>query len=130
MTSSSSLEWKHGSPHCRSWDFRARPMNGLRFMTKSTPPQGSILLSRYAKDIVETDVLSPTDVRSVQHGLFGEVGGIMSTAKKHVRDGNLYPEYRRAAEEEFGDTLWYFAALCRRCGIELDTVFERATTSA
>lgn len=65
----------------------------------------------------------------MQHGLFGEVGGIMSTAKKNVRDGNIFPEYRRAAEEEFGDTLWYLAALCRRCAVPLEVVFERATAN-
>lgn len=86
------------------------------------------MLSQYAEQIAPTDVLDQGDIRSVQHGLFGEVGGIMSTPKKNVRDGKLYPEYRRAAEEEFGDTLWYLAALCRRSGIELETVFERATT--
>lgn len=86
-----------------------------------------MLLSQYALDIAPTDVLDAADLRSVQHGLFGEVGGIMSAAKKNIRDGELFPEYRRAAEEEFGDTLWYLAALCRRCHLELDTAFERAT---
>jgi hypothetical protein len=85
------------------------------------------LLSRYAAEIEPTDILDRVDLRPVQHGLFGEVGGIMSTAKKHVREGTLFPDYRRAAEEEFGDTLWYLAALCRRCEVELESVFERAT---
>lgn len=95
-------------------------------MIKSVRPQGTILLSRYAAEIEPTDILDRADLRSVQHGLFGEVGGIMSAAKKHVREGVLFPDYRRAAEEEFGDTLWYLAALCRRCEFELETVFERA----
>jgi hypothetical protein len=95
-------------------------------VNKPPTTNGSILLSDYASQIVLTDVLDAKDLRPVQHGLFGEVGGIMSTAKKHVRDKNGFPEYRRAAEEEFGDTLWYLAALCRRCGIALDAVFEQA----
>lgn len=97
-------------------------------MTKPPPPNGSILLSRYAAEIVPTDVLELGDLRSAQHGLFGEVGGIMSTAKKNVRDSNLFPDYRRAAEEEFGDTLWYLAAVCRRCDVSLEAVFERVAT--
>ena len=97
-------------------------------MTKPPLPNGSILLSRYAVAIAPTDVLDAGDLRSVQYGLFGEVGGIMSTAKKNVRDGNLFPEYRRAAEEEFGDTLWYLAAMCRRCDVPLEAVFESAST--
>lgn len=85
------------------------------------------MLSLYAEQIAPTDVLDQADLRSAQHGLFGEVGGIMSAAKKNVRDGALFPEYRRAAEEEFGDTLWYLAALCRRRGFDLESVFEAAT---
>lgn len=95
-------------------------------MAKPMPPNGSILLSQYAAEIAPTDVLDMADMRSAQHGLFGEVGGIMSAAKKNVRDGILYPEYQRAAEEEFGDTLWYLAAMCRRCAIPLEAVFEHA----
>lgn len=95
-------------------------------MNKPPTTNGSILLSDYASQIGPTDVLDAKDLRPVQHGLFGEVGGIMSTAKKHVRDKKGFPEYRRAAEEEFGDTLWYLAALCRRCDIALETVFEQA----
>jgi len=94
-------------------------------VTKPPLTDGSILLSRYAAEIAPTDVLEPGDLHSAQHGLFGEVGGIMSTAKKHARDASLYPEYRRAAEEEFGDTLWYLAAVCRRCNVPLEVIFER-----
>ncbi|MGN7726470.1 nucleoside triphosphate pyrophosphohydrolase family protein [Luteimonas sp. 22616] len=95
-------------------------------MAKSPIAQGSILLAQYAEQITPTDVLDQADLRSVQHGLFGEVGGIMSAAKKNVRDGKLFPEYHRAAEDEFGDTLWYLAALCRRRGFDLEAIFERA----
>lgn len=97
-------------------------------MNKQSLPSGSILLTRYAAEVAPTDVLGPSDLHSVQHGLFGEVGGIMSTAKKHVRDGSLFPEYQRAAEEEFGDALWYFAALCRRLNTSLESIFRIVTT--
>jgi len=96
-------------------------------VTKSISPQGTVLLSDYASEIAPTDILDAQDLRPVQRGLFGEVGGIMSASKKHVREGALFPEYQRAAEEEFGDTLWYLAALCRRCEIDLASVFELAT---
>ncbi len=59
-------------------------------------------------------------------GLFGEVGGIMSTAKKHIREKSAYPGFKRAAEEEFGDTLWYLAALCRRLNIPLGNLLAEA----
>ena len=36
------------------------------------------------------------------------------------------PGYQQAVEEEFGDTLWYFTALCRRLGIGVDTFLSKA----
>lgn len=87
---------------------------------------GSLLLSDYAAEIAATDVLSPTEFSPVLQGLYGEVGGIMSTAKKHIREKSAYPGFKRAAEEEFGDTLWYLAALCRRMQIPLEDVFAEA----
>lgn len=88
--------------------------------------EGSLLLSDYASAIEATDVLSPTDFNPVLQGLYGEVGGIMATAKKHVREKSAYPGFRRAAEEEFGDTLWYLAAICRRMQIPLEEIFAEA----
>lgn len=89
---------------------------------------GSLLLSDYAAAIESTDVISPTDINPILQGLFGEVGGIMATAKKHVREKAAYPGFKRAAEEEFGDTLWYLAALCRRVQIPLELIFIEAAS--
>src|SRR5262249_9977566 len=89
---------------------------------------GSLFLSDYAAQVADTDVLDASDLRPILHGLYGEVGGIMSTVKKHVREGAAYPGFRRAAEEEFGDTLWYLAALCRRLNISLAEVFTKAAS--
>lgn len=88
--------------------------------------EASLLLSDYASEIAATDVLNPTDFNPVLQGLYGEVGGIMATAKKHVREESAYPGFRRAAEEEFGDTLWYLAAICRRMRVPLEDVFAEA----
>ena len=46
--------------------------------------EGSLLLSDYAAEIAATDVLNPNDFNPVLQGLYGEVGGIMATVKKHV----------------------------------------------
>ena len=78
----------------------------------------------YANSVRETDVLPDDDLSPVLMGLYGEVGGIMSTAKKHVRESAAYPGFKKAAEEEFGDTLWYLSALCRRLDISLGSVFQ------
>jgi hypothetical protein len=89
---------------------------------------GSLLLSDYAAEIVETDILNTSDIKPILQGLYGEVGGIMSTAKKHVREKSAYAGFKQAAEEEFGDTLWYFAALCRRLNFSLEALFAEAAT--
>lgn len=88
--------------------------------------EGSLLLSDYAAEIAATDVLNPSDFNPVLQGLYGEVGGIMTTVKKHVRDKSAYPGFKKAAEEEFGDTLWYLAAICRRLNVPLDEIFGEA----
>ena len=89
---------------------------------------GSILLSEYAALVADTDVLPKDDLAPALMGLFGEVGGIMSTAKKHVRDTKAYPGYRKAVQEEFGDTLWYLGAVCRRLNISLNTIFSEVSS--
>jgi hypothetical protein len=61
-------------------------------------------------------------------GLYGEVGGVLTSAKKHVREGDAYPQFRISAEEEFGDSLWYFTRLCDRLGIDIDGIFTDAST--
>src|ERR1044072_3299048 len=86
----------------------------------------SILPDDYARALIDTDVLPKDDLNAVFQGLFGEVGVIMSTAQKGQRGTTAYPGHRQAAEEEFGDALWYFAALCRRTERSLSTVFRAA----
>lgn len=88
--------------------------------------EGSLLLSDYAAEIAATDVLNPSDFNPVLQGLYGEVGGIMTTVKKHVREKSAFPGFKKAAEEEFGDTLWYLAAICRRLNFPLDEIFGEA----
>ena len=88
--------------------------------------EGSLLLSDYAEEIAATDVLNPNDFNPVLQGLYGEVGGIMTTVKKLVRDKSAYVGFKKAAEEEFGDTLWYLAAICRRLNVPLDEIFGEA----
>jgi hypothetical protein len=47
----------------------------------------------------------------------------MSAVKKHKREGPAFPGFRQAVEEEFGDALWYLAALCRRLGVNFEETF-------
>jgi hypothetical protein len=77
------------------------------------------------KQVEPTDRLPVDDLQPIFLGLFGEVGSIMATAKKFHREKEAYAGYRNAVEEEFGDALWYFAALCRRLKIRLDQILGK-----
>lgn len=86
----------------------------------------SILLTEYSRQVEPTDRLPLDALQPVLLGLFGEVGSIMATAKKLHREKEAYAGYRHAVVEEFGDVLWYLAALCRRLKIGLDMIFSEA----
>jgi hypothetical protein len=88
------------------------------------------LIADYEKAVAATDIIDPKELRPIQQGLFGEVGGIMATAKKLVREKSAFPGYRKAAEEEFGDALWYLAAMCRRRRISLADLMGHAIVAA
>lgn len=94
-----------------------------------TIKQNNFLLADYEAAVRPTDVLGPRNLQPVLQGLFGEVGSLMSAVKKTVREGDAYPGFRQAAQEEFGDALWYLAALCRRCDIGLDPLFAAVVKS-
>ena len=85
----------------------------------------TISVAEYVRAVAPTDKM-PEDIGPVIFGLFGEVGGIMAAAKKYHREGPVFYGYRRSLVDEFGDTLWYLAAICRRLQISLDEVFDTA----
>jgi NTP pyrophosphatase (non-canonical NTP hydrolase) len=87
---------------------------------------GAIPLQEYERLIIETDRFSVEDINPIRLGLYGEVGSIMAASKKYRRDKKAYPTYKDAVEEEFGDVLWYFSALCKRVNIKLAGVFNAA----
>ena len=91
--------------------------------------QDMTLLQNYVRDITPTDMLPSGNLHPVLLGLFGEVGSVMAVAKKHRREREAYPEHQRAAEEEFGDVLWYFVTLCRRLCIDVETVFPKTANA-
>lgn len=83
-------------------------------------------LYAYVHEIALTDKLPKDDLRPVLMGLFGEVGSLMAPAKKLHREGKAYPSYLSAVEEEFGDVLWYLAAVTSRTGHSLPALFLKA----
>ncbi len=86
--------------------------------------QNSVLLRNYTEKIAETEKLPEENLNPILLGLFGEVGSVMATSKKHHREEKTYSGYDDAMEEELGDTLWYFTTLCRRLGYGIDEIFS------
>lgn len=75
-----------------------------------------MVLDQYFERIKPLDKL--TDNHSVRLGLFGEVGSVLTTAKKKNRDGMSY-DYQGAITEELGDAVWYFFRLVDRLGFSI-----------
>ncbi|MYB76713.1 MAG: hypothetical protein F4X83_06375 [Chloroflexi bacterium] len=69
-----------------------------------------------------TDKLPAHDLAPVLMGLYGEVGSILASAKKLQREASAYTNHRQHSLEEFGDALWYFAALARRLDENLEAL--------
>jgi hypothetical protein len=78
-------------------------------------------IRRYFEDIRETDVLP--DKEKLFLGLFGEVGSVLTTAKKQARERMTY-DYKKAITEELGDVAWYFFRLCDVWGVEVDRLLD------
>src|SRR5437773_1347918 len=100
----------------------------LSEVIKLKSPRRSILLTEYMSQVEPADTLPADDLQVVLLGLYGEVGSIMATAKKFHREKEAYSGYRHAVEEEFGDALWYFTALCRRLNVRMDEILSDAAT--
>lgn len=77
------------------------------------------IIKNYIDRVGATDRFKDEDIKPILLGLYGEVGSVMSTVKKFHREKRAFLGYRESVIEEYGDTLWYLAALCRRSGVDL-----------
>lgn len=87
---------------------------------------GSLPLAEYEEEIKQTDKFKENDLTPILLGLFGEIGSVMSATKKYRREQKAYIGYKDAVEEELGDALWYFTAVCRRLDLSITKVFLEA----
>lgn len=90
---------------------------------------GPVGLLAYQRAVAATDHLPAGELNGAMQGLFGEVGSLLTVAKKRRRDAAAYPGYTAAICEEFGDVLWYFAALINRAGLDLAVIAQRMVRS-
>lgn len=87
---------------------------------------GSLTVAEYDRMVHPTDGMPP-EVQPVLFGLFGEVGSVMAASKKlHREKKEVYIGFRAAAVDEFGDVLWYFAAIARRLQLDVEVLFQGA----
>lgn len=63
-------------------------------------------------------------------GVIGELGSVASELKKIIRDGDAYTEGRKNLGEEFGDLLWYLAAVATRHRLKLGAIAQSFTEAA
>lgn len=57
-------------------------------------------------------------------GVIGELGSLTSELKKSLRDGKAYTDGSRNLIEEFGDLLWYVAAIASRHDLRLQELLD------
>lgn len=81
------------------------------------------ILVTYQEQIGGSDRL-PIELEPTILGLAGEVGSTLAAAKKLVRERASYLDFKKDLTEEFGDTIWYLAALCRRTNLPLEDVLQ------
>lgn len=74
----------------------------------------------------KTDKLAEDDLETAFLGLVGEVGSLVSALKKRRRDNDSFFGYRETVIEEFGDVLWYVAAIAKRGGTSLARIVADA----
>jgi len=89
----------------------------------------TLTVADYAKQAARTDQRSGRSALGFSMlGLFGEVGSLLSEAKKKQRDAASYLGYADAVAEELGDVLWYLGAVARRGGIALADIAAAAAS--
>ena len=84
-----------------------------------------ISIDEYENIAKLTDRFEDGEISPVLLGLFGEVGGVMSTVKKLKRERMAYVGFENSVIDELGDTFWYFTALARRYGVSLGELLSK-----
>lgn len=101
--------------------------NAMKNQKKDADLVHAVRISEYVDGVKDTDRFSKTDLTPILLGLYGEVGSIMSAAKKLHREKEAFSGYRESVIDEFGDAFWYFTALCRRLNVDVDEIFSKAS---
>ena len=103
--------------------------SGINTHQRSVTAHGRrvLTIAEYDQAVALTDRLRQDDLTPVLMGLYGEVGSVLSAAKKVHREATAYPYYLQHIVEEFGDALWYLAGLMRRLSEDLESLFAASS---
>lgn len=84
-------------------------------------------LDEYQKLASQTDQY-PTDGARGEaislFGLIGEIGSLLTTFKKRLRDKEAYRSFHADLREEMGDVLWYLANLSKKYHLTLNEIAQ------
>lgn len=86
--------------------------------------KGTMSIDKYLLKVEGTDRLNG-EIVPIIYGLYGEVGSLMTVVKKGFRETKERLSQKQDKLHEFGDILWYIAALCRRTKISLAEIFRQ-----
>ena len=89
--------------------------------------KGSIPLHNYMQETEPTTNFLNTICAPSLWGCSEKLGASWQPLRSMSREESAYAGYQQAMEEEFGDLLWYFTALCRRLDVGIDNVLAEAS---
>ena len=90
-------------------------------MTPAKRRDAALSLPEYALKSSATNQLDkdPGELDYLRFGFFGEVGGLLSSVKRSVRD-QLSESQSQLASEELGDALWYLFGVAKALQVSPD----------
>lgn len=81
----------------------------------------------YQNKASETDQFPSDGQRGVSislFGLIGEIGSLLTSFKKRMRDKKAYRTFEEDVKEEMGDVLWYMANIATKYKLSLNDIAE------
>lgn len=82
---------------------------------------------KYLEVVKETDKLPNDTLEPVLFGLYGEVGEILSLAKKKKREPQLSSTDSDRLIDELGDTFWYLFCLAHRLNLNIEHILDSSS---
>ena len=83
-------------------------------------------ISQYLDAVRKTDKLPPDKLSPVLFGLYGEIGELLTLAKKKYREQDIYTndQYTYSIRSEIGDAFWYLCCLVNRLNLNPEEIFK------